>query len=513
MAVIAGDLVTRLGVDGRRFQSGLDKARGQTRSFAADVTAIVSGIAIVDVFKSSAQSLFGLATGAVGLAASAETASIQFRVLTGSAESAAKVMDDINKFAANTPFESMEITQAAKQLIAFGGSAGTVISELQTLGDLSAGMGIPLTELAEIYGKARIQGRLFMEDINQLQGRGINVTAELAKEFGNVREAVEKGQVNFGHLERALRTMTTEGGAFAGMMQDMSKSFEGQTSTLVDNIKAIGRGIGEFVLPQLTGMLAEANAILAKFNELPDRIKFVGDVIDASMDVAFLAIKDKWKSMLRDMVREAIKIDWMGIINPVGGQAADVANALVNGQPIDANNLGQAQAKLAGLLGQVNPAANGNGAAFEWQGPREQGFAAGLIRSMKPKPGEVRKAFGSLFAAIGSDPLIASAKGGVGGMLDRAKIQAEALAGTFSNWFGSPDWDKSQKDAAAKQEPQLAGAMAQGSQEAFSTIFAAMLKRGKDPNVAATEKQTRELKQVIKDNKPQKFVTMGLQFL
>jgi len=40
-----------------------------------------------------------------------------------------------------------------------------------------------------------------------------------------------------------------------------------------------------------------------------------------------------------------------------------------------------------------------------------------------------------------------------------------------------------------------------------------MLKRGKDPNVTATEKQTKELKQAMKENKPQKFVTMGLQFL
>lgn len=512
MAVIAGDLVTRLGVDGRRFQSGLDKARGQTRSFAADVTAIVSGIAIVDVFKSSAQSLFGLATGAVGLAASAETASIQFRVLTGSAESAARVMDDINRFAANTPFESMEITQAAKQLIAFGGNAGTVIDELTTLGDLSAGMGIPLTELAEIYGKARIQGRLFMEDINQLQGRGINVTAELAKEFGNVRDAVEKGQVNFGHLERALKAMTTEGGAFAGMMQDMSKSFEGQTSTLVDNIKAIGRGIGEFVLPELTKMLTEANAFLLKFNELPDKVKFVGDVIDASMDVAFLSIKDKWKSMLKDMVADAIKIDWMALINPFEAQTMDAVNAMMQ-QGQGENNLGAAQGKLAALLNQIKPnpgAANAGAAGFEWQGPREQGFAAALLRNMKPKPGELGTAFSKLFSAIGNDPLSAAGKSGLGGMMDRAKIQADAFGGMLSNWFGSPDWDKEKKDTAKKQEPQLAGAMAAGSQEAFSTIFAAMLQRGKDPNVAATEKQTKELRRAMRENRPQNAILMGI---
>jgi hypothetical protein len=504
MAVIAGDLVTRLGVDGRKFQSGLAKARGETRSFAADVTKIVSGIAIVDVFKSSASSMLGLASGTVGLAASAETASVQFKVLTGSAESAARVMDQINKFAASTPFESMEITQAAKQLLAFGGDAGTVITELKTLGELSSGMGIPLTELAEIYGKARIQGRLFMEDINQLQGRGINISAELAKEFGNVREAVEKGQVNFGHLERALKAMTSEGGDFAGMMIEMSQTFEGQTSTLLDNIKSIGRGIGEAILPKLTLMVSEINAVLAKFNELPDKIKFVGDVIDASMGVAFLSVKTKWKAMLKDMVMDAMKIDWMGLINPVEGQAMDALGALMQKKPGE-QDMDVAQNRLKGLLQQIAPNEPNMQAGDAIGRP---GFNRGWVERNAPK--SLSNAVTGLFDSMKSDPLVSSVQNGISGMLDRAKISGGALAGMFENWFGSPDWQNANQDAAKKQEPQLAGAMAAGSQEAFSTIFAAMLKRGKDPNVAATEKQTRELKKAWKEMSPQAMIAMGI---
>jgi hypothetical protein len=556
MAVIAGDLVTRLGVDGRKFQSGLSKARGETRSFAADVTKIVSGIAIVDIFKSSASSMFGLASGTVGLAASAETASVQFKVLTGSAESAARVMDQINKFAADTPFESMEITQAAKQLLAFGGDAGTVITELKTLGELSSGMGIPLTELAEIYGKARIQGRLFMEDINQLQGRGINISAELAKEFGNVREAVEKGQVNFGHLERALKAMTSEGGDFAGMMVEMSQTFEGQTSTLIDNVKSIGRGIGEAILPKLTAMVSEANAMLSKFNELPDRIKFIGDVIDASMDVAFLSVKEKWKSMLKDMVADALKIDWMGLINPVEGQAMDALNALMQKKPGE-QDMGVAQARLKDLLGQVAPAAPnaaGNGEVananvpkrFEGDTPainnlnavfaewdrlsaanREAwkslseviergasdaeivaaGAAADAAKAALMKHADVTvpaasKAVGqerftsgiaSMFGKLKESPLmgsLASAGAGVGGMVDRAKIQAGAIAGTFSNWLGT---DREEQDAATKSGPSYANAMQKGSQEAFSTILNDVLGVRQDPLLKATKEQTKQI--------------------
>jgi hypothetical protein len=280
---------------------------------------------------------------------------------------------------------------------------------------------------------------------------------------------------------------------------------------LIDNVKSIGRGIGEAILPKLTEMVSEANKILAKFNELPDKVKFIGDVIDASMDVAFLSVKEKWKSMLKDMVADALKIDWMGLINPVEGQAMDALNALNQRKPGE-QDMAVARARLKGLLGQVMPGGQqGNGRApFQWQGPRQPGFAAGVLENMKPKSADIGAALGKMFTAIGNDPIAASIVSGAGGMIDRAKIQANAIAGTFSNWLGT---EREQQDTIKKQEPQLAGAMAQGSQEAFSTIFAAMLKRGKDPNVTATEKQTKELKQALKENKPQKFVTMGLQFL
>lgn len=602
MAVIAGDLVTRLGVDGRKFQSGLSKARGETRSFAADVTKIVSGIALYDIGKSAVTSVFGLARETVNLAATAETAAVQFKVLTGSASSAAAVMDEINKFAADTPFESMEITQAAKQLIAFGGSAGTVIGELRTLGDLSAGMGIPLTELAEIYGKARIQGRLFMEDINQLQGRGINISAELAKEFGNVREAVEKGQVNFGHLERALKAMTSEGGAFAGMMQDMSKTFEGQTSTLLDNIKAIGRDIGEMILPRLTEMVDQSNKVLAAFNALGDaRWKFLGDVLVASFDVAIETIKIHWKQMLSDMTKE-VSLFSVDVIPGVAAARNAAAGKLMPERA--GGGLPDAQKRLGELLGRLAPADGGNNGAAANADPmqaakdaataagkaydaaiakRQQSIAAlesanagrksksdtflealddptltySRMEALKKESNAALAAYDaagaifdsaitsetnariayeqaqaslatlqqakgkedaqsaftsgmpSLFGKIkgsASGGLLSSLKMGAEGMLDRAKIQGGAMLGSLQNWFDSPNWEKNK---ASKQEPQLAGAMAAGSQEAFSTIFAAMLQRGKDPNVQATEKQTRELKKALKENKPQMMLAMG----
>ena len=77
-----------------------------------------------------------------------------------------------------------ELADAGRKLIAFGESADSVPETLRRIGDVSAGVQAPVNEIAELYGKARVQGRLFAEDINQLTGRGIPIIQQLARQFG-----------------------------------------------------------------------------------------------------------------------------------------------------------------------------------------------------------------------------------------------------------------------------------------------------------------------------------------
>lgn len=67
--------------------------------------------------------------------------------------------------------------------------------------------------------------------------------------------------------------------------------------------------------------------------------------------------------------------------------------------------------------------------------------------------------------------------------------------------------DQQAAPAAVSQEPRFAGAAMRGSGEAFSTILRSMGR--KDPVVAATEKQTKDLVTAIKQNKPEFAVAEG----
>lgn len=199
----------------------------------------------------------------VKLAAEAEQTQVAFETMLGSADKARSLIGDIRSFAIETPFREDELVSAGRKLLAFGEEAQDVVTVMRRLGDVSSGSGAPLNDLAEIYGKARVQGRLFAQDINQLSGRGIPIQAELAKamgysaeETGKLMKAVERGQVSFAHLEQAVITLTAAGTDWGGLTAKQSETVLGKWSTLQDTITGALRSIGERFLS--TGIAQEA---------------------------------------------------------------------------------------------------------------------------------------------------------------------------------------------------------------------------------------------------------------
>lgn len=252
---VAGEVKGLQGVMGRA-QGGVQAFLGPVAKIAA-----VAGVAF---------SGMELLKRGIALAADKETTTTSFKVLLGSLEQAKQLMGELQQFAASTPFQLPELQGAARSLLAFGFGADQVVESLRRIGDISAGIGAPIGEIAELYGKAKVQGRLFMEDINQLTGRGIPIIQELAKQFGvsedAVRGLVEKGQVSFTNLETAFVSLTSEGGKFSGMMEEMSQTAAGKWSTLKDNFDQLLMQLGDALLPLLTDLIEKATQFLSTLN-------------------------------------------------------------------------------------------------------------------------------------------------------------------------------------------------------------------------------------------------------
>lgn len=174
---------------------------------------------------------------------------VAFTTMLQSAEKADALMQQLTKTAATTPFGLEDVAQGAKQLLAYGFEAEKVNETLIRLGDIAAGLSVPLNDLVYLYGTTMAQGRMYTQDLNQFTNRGIPMIAELAKQFGvaesKVRELVEAGKVGFPEVQKVIESLTNEGGKFGGLMEEQSKTITGQISNIEDSISMIFNELGQ----------------------------------------------------------------------------------------------------------------------------------------------------------------------------------------------------------------------------------------------------------------------------
>lgn len=215
--------------------------------------------AVQSILGSIVESVKAFAASTLEVGGAAQQAEISFGTLLGSVEAGKAAIADLQQFAANTPFEFPQVRQAGQSLLAFGFQVQDLEGTLTRIGNVAAGVGTDFNELAVIYGKARVQGRLFAEDINQLTERGIPIIQELAEQFAvtesQVRKLVEEGQVGFPQLEQAFISLTAEGGQFFNLMESLSKSIPGQISNLVDSITLFQTALFNAFEPAIAGSI------------------------------------------------------------------------------------------------------------------------------------------------------------------------------------------------------------------------------------------------------------------
>lgn len=172
-----------------------------------------------------------------------------FKTMLQSESKANDLMNQLVRTAATTPFDLRGVAEGAKQLLAYGTSAEEVNGTLVRLGDIAAGLSIPLNDLVWLYGTTMTQGRMFTQDLRQFQGRGIPIAEEIAKIKGvavdAVGDLVTAGKVTSDVVKQAIESMTAEGSKFGGLMEAQSHTITGQISNIEDSIDMMFNSIGQ----------------------------------------------------------------------------------------------------------------------------------------------------------------------------------------------------------------------------------------------------------------------------
>ncbi len=237
---------------------GVDGKAQQTASSFMSMGKMIGGSLITGA-------VIGLGKAALEASAKMEQNRVAFTTMLGSGDKANKLLQDMTKFAAATPFQLNDIIDAGKSLTAFGVASEKIIPTLTKLGDISAALNIPIRELSDLYGKARVQGTLYAEDLNQLAGRGIPIFTELAKVMGvnssEVKKLGSEGKITFKELDSAIANMTKEGSQFGGLMEAQSQTLGGQWSNFGDNLDRIATTLGDKLAPAAKEALGFLNVM------------------------------------------------------------------------------------------------------------------------------------------------------------------------------------------------------------------------------------------------------------
>lgn len=301
---------------------GLDSRSRKTAGGIGSMISPMKGLVAAAVGLGGLGAAFAVLKGGLNLASDLEQTSVALRTMVGDADKANALLSEVKKIGASTPFEFPELADATRKLIAFGEEAGNIPATLRTVGDIASGVGMPISELSELYGKARTQGTLFAEDLNQLMGRGIPIMDELAKVTGKPVEEIKKlaseGKITFPLLQAAFQNLTSEGGKFFGMMETQAKTNKGLMSTLKDGFNEVlllvSTPLNDALKPVLTGAI--------------DLTKRIGIGMSASISLIRASIA---QGRLGELMEQTIKTGLMAGANFGASAFMGLANLLGRG--------------------------------------------------------------------------------------------------------------------------------------------------------------------------------------
>lgn len=273
---------------------GLGLDNNQLRADAAESRNIIKGIGDTAVSEGnridsishrigaalavafSAQQATAFARSIVQVTGEMQQLDVAFTTMLNSKAKSDALLSQAVNFAAKTPYDLLGVADGIKQLLAYGTAAEDAIETVEMLGNVSAGLSVPLGDMVYLYGTLKSQGRAMLVDIRQFAGRGVPIYEELAKVLGvsvsEVNKYISAGKVGFPEVEQAFKNMTSEGGKFYNLLQEQSKTITGQISNLKDNFDMMLNDIGSANEDVISGAISGASYLIENYQEVGETL-------------------------------------------------------------------------------------------------------------------------------------------------------------------------------------------------------------------------------------------------
>ena len=315
-----------------RIQQSAKRARDSISGMASAMNGLAAA-ATVGAIGSVASGIVSMGVSAIKASAQMKQYEIAFSTMLGSAEKGKKMLADLQKFAAETPFDVQGVTKAAQQLLAFGFNAKEIIPTLRTLGDTAAGLGKGaegVQQIAYALGQIKTSGTLKTQDMNQLATAGIGAWEMLAEAAGKsiteIKDMTEKGMIDSATAIEILTQGMND--SFGGMMAKTAEEITGLWSNVTETAATAQATIGTY--------LADSLDVKGVLKTTADEIKKVTDALAKAQGAG---------KSFREALQDAVPAP---LIAAIGGLSAVIGTMLV------ASTVAATMA-MAGLIGMSAP--------------------------------------------------------------------------------------------------------------------------------------------------------------
>ena len=267
--IFSADGMRQVDTQARRASSAMDgmtAAAKRTGSALSGIRSAFSGIG-------GTLAALGVTAGAVKMAQltmDAEKTAISFEVLTGSAEKAKTLLDDMRKLDKKTVFGLQELSQAQKLMMNFGVGTEEAFGILTNLTEVAQGDAEQLMLLARGMSQVKAAGRLMGQEANQLINSGFSPLFEISKATGrsmvDLKKDMENGLISYDMVRQALEGLTTGGGRLAGMNERIAQTTGGMLGKLQTSVEQLAIQIGTAFLPMANQMVSAIQGIVEPIN-------------------------------------------------------------------------------------------------------------------------------------------------------------------------------------------------------------------------------------------------------
>ena len=327
MATNDGEIIIELQLQQDDFEKRLNAIEHKTQSFGSSIKRTVAALGLGKIAKD-------FASAGISFNASIEQYQTSFEVMTGSAEKATQITQQLKQIAANTPFELPQLADTTQLLMNYGFTADDAMKKMQMLGDISQGSADKMTRIATAYGQMSSAGKVSLEDVKQMIEAGFNPLQEISKSTGesmaSLYDRISDGSLSVDEITASMERSTSAGGKYFQSMDKQSQTLNGKISTLKDTfnefagkaMQGLSDVLSNTVIPALTGVLSHSDEIMAVLNALLPVIVAVGSAFASWKIVNFIQDIPK---MIGSVKTAILGVNAALAANPVGAVVAAIS--------------------------------------------------------------------------------------------------------------------------------------------------------------------------------------------